>query len=117
MKRRVTQKAQTTPPSPAELAKALVHRQAEAKIDSFFYQMDKNYKKQGALFLLSDRILYSHKTETEGIWSVSCQARARTGLTTETLKASTFACGKWIVDLNQNTVTPEDKRAQMIWEE
>ena len=117
MKRRVAQKAQTTPPSPAELAKALVHRQAEAKIDSFFYQMDKNYKKQGALFLLSDRILYSHKTETEGIWSVSCQARARTGLTTETLKASTFACGKWIVDLNQNTVTPGDKRAQMIWEE
>lgn len=116
-KRKSTKQLAQTASSPAQQAEALAHRQAGAKIDAYFYRMDKNYKKQGALFLLSDRILHPHQTETNGVWSVSCQARARTGLTTDTLKASTFSCGIWTVDLNKNTVTPEDKRAQMIWEE
>jgi hypothetical protein len=116
-RRKNTKQVQSVAPSPAEQAKALLHRQAGAKIDAYFYQMDKNYKKQGALFLLSDRILYPYQTETAGVWNINCQARARTGLTAETLKASTFSCGHWTTDLNQNTVTPVDKRAQMIWEE
>lgn len=99
----------------AELAKALVHRQAGAKIDTYFYQMDKTYKKQGAVFLLSDRILRARAKTTPNEYTVSCQAKARTGIDTNHLRASTFLCGTWDVDLQTQTVTPTDKRAMLIW--
>lgn len=99
----------------AELAKALVHRQAGAKIDAYFYQMDKTYKNQGAVFLLSDRILRARATASPDQYTVSCQAKARTGIDTNNLRASTFSCGTWDVNLQTQTVTPTDKRANLIW--
>lgn len=99
----------------AETAKALVHRQAGAKIDAYFYQMDKTYKKQGAVFLLSDRILRARTGVKTDEYTVSCQAKARTGIDAQHLRASTFSCGTWSVNVTENTVTPDDKRAQMIW--
>ena len=102
------------PPDYAELAKALVHRQAGAKIDAYFYQMDKTYKKQGAVFLLSDRILHA-RAKADAEYTVSCLAKARTGIDARHLRASTFSCGTWSVNVTAQTVSPDDKRAQMIW--
>lgn len=99
-----------------ELAKALVHRQAGAKIDAYFYQMNKTYKNQGAVFLLSDRILRARAGSTPAQYTVSCQAKARTGIDAQHLRASTFSCGTWNVNVTENTVSPADKRAQRIWE-
>lgn len=98
-----------------ELAKALVHRLAGAKIDAYFYQMDRTYKKQGAVFLLSDRILRARTGTNPAQYTVSCQAKARTGIDAQHLRASTFSCGTWNVNVTENTVTPADKRAQRIW--
>ncbi len=107
--------AKENSPDYTELAKALVHRTAGAKIDAYFYQMDKTYKKQGAVFLLSDRILRARTGASAGVYTVTCQAKARTGIDAQHLRASTFSCGTWDVNVMQNTVTPSDKRAQMIW--
>lgn len=106
--------ARPAPPDYAELAKALVHRRAGAKIDAYFYQMDKTYKKQGAVFLLSDRILHARAGATAEEYTVSCQAKARTGIDAQHLRASTFSCGTWNVNVTDQTVTPDDKRARLI---
>ncbi len=100
----------------AELAKALVHRHAGAKIDAYFYQMDKTYKKQGAVFLLSDRLLRARAMSQNAEYTVSCQAKARTGIDAQHLRASAFSCGLWNVNINTQTITPADKRAALIWE-
>ena len=78
--------------------------------------MNKRYTKQGATFLLSERILYSQPVD-ENTAIVSCQAKARTGLDSGGLDASTFSCGQWLVDTQTNTVTPYDNRAKLIWNE
>ena len=101
---------------PSEPAKRLVQQKAGAKIDNFFYQMNKQYTKQGAAFLLSERLLYTQPAG-ENAYIVSCQAKARTGLDARGLNASTFSCGQWWVDTQTQTVTPYDKRAQLIWNE
>lgn len=105
----------TTKTDEAELAKALVHRRAGAKIDAYFYQMDKTYKKQGAVFLLSDRLLRARTLTKAQEYAVSCQAKARTGIDAQHLRASSFSCGTWNVNLSAQTVTPADKRAALIW--
>ena len=96
-------------------AKNLVQRKAGAKIDTYFYQMDKRYKKQEAVFMLSDRLLYTQPMGVDDTYLVSCLAKARTGLDTQNLRASTFSCGQWKVDLTTQEVSPYDKRAQLIW--
>lgn len=96
-------------------AKTLVQRVAGAKIDTYFYQMDKRYKKQGAVFLLSERLLHVQPSGEENIYMVSCLAKARTGIDLQHLHASTFPCGQWHVDTAAQTVTPYDARAQLIW--
>lgn len=96
-------------------AKTLVQRIAGAKIDSYFYDMNKRYNKQGAVFLLSERLLYVQPAGDNSA-IVSCSAKARTGLDAEHLNASTFPCGQWLVDTATEEVTPYDKRAQLIWE-
>lgn len=96
------------------LAKALLSRKAGAKIDAYFYQMDKSYKKQGAIFMLSDRILQARALNTQGDYSISCHAKARTGVNAKSLKASTFSCGLWRVSLENETVTPSDRKARQI---
>ena len=95
-------------------AKTLVQRVAGSKIDSYFYDMNKRYNKQGAVFLLSERLLHVQPTsDTTAL--VSCTAKARTGLDAEHLNASTFPCGQWQVNLTTQSVTPFDQRAQLIW--
>ena len=96
-------------------AKNLVQRKAGAKIDTYFYQMDKRYKKQEAIFMLSDRLLYTQPLGVDNTYVVSCLAKARTGLDAQNLRASTFSCGQWKVDLANEEVSPYDKRAQLIW--
>ena len=100
----------------SNLSKNLLQRKAGSKIDAYFYQMDKRYKKQGAFFLLSERVLHTQSIE-ENTFMVSCLAKARTGMDAAKLQASTFFCGQWLVDLSAQTVTPYDKRAKLIWEE
>lgn len=95
-----------------EVAKLILQQKAGKKIDNYFYHMDKTYRKQGAVFMLSERYFTVQK---DG--SITCNAKARTGLDTANLKASTFSCGTWLVDEAANTVTPLDKRAKLIWEE
>lgn len=116
----VKQRAVKTPkkssvPKAADTAKALVQRQAGAKIDRYFYQMDKTYKKQGAVFLLSERILHARAAAEPDVYTVSCQAKARTGIDVQQLRASTFSCGLWTVNITAGTVEPDDKRARLIW--
>ncbi len=95
-----------------ELAKLILQQKAGNKIDNYFYHMDKTYKKQGAVFMVSERYFTVQK---DG--SITCNAKARTGLDTAHLKASTFSCGTWWVDTSAQTVTPLDKRAKLIWGE
>ncbi len=102
--------------SAAHPAKTLVQRQMGTKIDTYFYQMDKSYKKQDAVFMLSERLLYPQPTDSQDHYIVSCLAKARTGVDIEHLHASTFSCGQWEVDVPAQTVTPYDKRAQQISE-
>jgi len=105
------QAAQT---SPQEQVKALFQQQVGTKVDSFFYQMDKTYKKQGAVFLLSERLLHVSPADTDGVYTLSCQAKARTGLNPAQLRASTFSCGMWAVELAAQHVWPLDKRAELV---
>ena len=100
----------------ADPAKQLVQQQAGTKIDTYFYHMNKQYTKQSAVFLLSERLLHTQPAG-ENAAIVSCQAKARTGLDTNRLNASTFSCGQWWVDTQQQQVTPYDKRAKLIWNE
>lgn len=64
--------------------------------------------------MLSDRILQARALNTQGDYSVSCHAKARTGVNAKSLKASTFSCGVWRVSLENETVTPSDRKARQI---
>lgn len=104
-------------PQQTDEPERLLREQAGTKIDRFFYQMDKTYKKQGAVFLLSNRFFTQVAANaTTHQYTLLCQARARTGLTEQTLRASTFSCGTWAVNTAGRTVAPVDKRAQLIWD-
>ena len=95
-------------------ARTLLLRRAGTQIDAYFYQMNKTYKKQGAIFLLSERILLADPLNTQGDYSVTCHAQARTGVDIQNLKASTFSCGTWRVSLEDGTVQAYDKKARQI---
>ncbi len=112
---KVTPKTTTKTYTQTDPAKTLTQRIAGPKIDAYFYDMNKRYNKQGAVFLLSERLLYVQPAD-ENTAIVSCNAKARTGLDAQSLNASTFPCGQWLVDTSTDTVIPYDKRAQLIWE-
>ena len=103
------------PASKEAQAKALLSRVAGPKIDKYFYQMNKSYNRQGAVFMLSDRLLQVQELNTQGGFAVYCHAKARTGVSATQLKASTFPCGKWRVDLEAQTVQPDNAKAKQIW--
>ena len=97
-------------------AKLLTQRIAGPKIDNYFYQVNKKYNKQDGVFLLSERLFHTQPVD-QNTHIVSCYAKARTGADSDHLNAHTFTCGQWLVDLQTQTVTPYDKRAQLIWKE
>ena len=97
------------------LAKSILQQQAGAKIDNYFYQMNKTYRQQGAMFLLSSRIL-SARVQEDGTYLVTCHAKARTGIDQNHLNPSDFPCGVWLVDLSTQTVLPYDKKSKQISE-
>lgn len=97
----------------ADYAKNLLHQNYGTHIDTYFYQMNKTYRKQGATFMISDRLLQAN-AYGQGIYIVTCHAKARTGIEETNLKASDFSCGKWRVDTQNQTVTPYDAKAKSI---
>lgn len=103
------------PISKESQAKALLSLVAGPKIDKYFYQMNKSYNRQGAVFMLSERLLQAQELNTQGGFTVYCHAKARTGVNTAQLKASSFPCGKWRVDLETQTVQPDNAKARQIW--
>ena len=108
---KVTTKAPTSPQ--ADLAKVLLQQRYGTPIEMYFYQMNKTYRKQGAIFMISDRLLqatpYSQET-----YLVTCHAKARTGMEETQLKAFDFSCGKWLINITDNTVVPYDTKAKAI---
>lgn len=108
--------AQPTVYSPENEAKRLLQQEAGNKIDEYFYQMNKQYRQEGAVFLISDRFWQVSAGEEENEFLILCQAKARSGADLEHLRASTFPCGWWKVNPIELTVRPADKRAQEIWE-
>ena len=99
--------------SSAERAKQLLQLNRGTQIDTYFYGMNKTYRKQGSLFLLSSRFFQATPYGQDS-FLVSCHAKARTGIEETQLKASDFACGKWIVNLQNETVEPYDTKAKTI---
>ncbi len=94
-------------------ARALVQRKVGAQIDNYFYQMNKTYRAQGAIFILSTRLLVP-QLKTDGTYLVTCHAKARTGIDEAHLNASDFPCGVWVADLATQLVLPDDKKARQI---
>lgn len=96
-----------------EKAKNILTQQMGAQIDTYFYQMNKTYRNQGAIFILSDRLLQS-STFGDGIYLLTCHAKARTGMESTQLNASDFPCGKWLVNIQTQVVAPYDAKARTI---
>ncbi len=94
-------------------ARALVQRKVGAQIDNYFYQMNKTYRAQGAVFILSSRLLVP-QLQADGTYLVTCHAKARTGVDEKQLNASDFPCGVWVADLATQLVLPDDKKARQI---
>ncbi len=107
----------TVPPTQTgeTLAKSILQRQAGAQIDAYFYQMNKTYLQQGAVFILSSRLLTA-RVQEDGTYLVTCHAKARTGIDQTHLNASDFPCGVWLVDVASQMVLPQDKKAKQISE-
>lgn len=103
----------TTVQTGETLAKSILQQKAGAKIDTYFYQMNKTYRQQGALFMLSSR-LFSPRMQEDGTYLITCHAKARTGIDEKHLNTSDFPCGVWLVDLATQMVLPYDKKAKQI---
>lgn len=103
----------TTKPTGNTLAKLLVQRQMGAKIDLYFYQMNKTYRQKSALFILSSRLFVPRALE-DGSYLVTCHAKARTGIDEKHLNTSDFPCGMWLVDVNAQLVVAYDAKAKQI---
>ena len=94
-------------------AKALVQRKVGAQIDNYFYHMNKTYQATGAMFLLSSRLLVPQQN-ADGTYTVTCHAKARTGIDEKHLNSSDFPCGRWLTDLATQLVLPDDAKARQI---
>lgn len=121
--RQVVTRQQTMPVRPAvtvsqtgeTLAKSILQQKFGAKIDTYFYQMNKTYRQKGALFMLSSR-LFTARLQEDGTYLVTCHAKARTGIDEKHLNTSDFPCGVWLVDLATQMVFPYDTKAKQIHE-
>lgn len=108
-----------TPSAPAEdpaaqqRAQELVQRAEGTKIDRYFYELDKTYKKKGYVFLLSRRI-YSARAVEENVYRVVCRAKVQSGARADNLKNRDVSCGVWRADLAAQTVAPQDGTARRI---
>ena len=96
-------------------AARLVRRVAGQQIDEHFYRMNKNYVKQGTVFVLGER---TFRAEPDGgnLYTVSCTASVRTGADAAHLHEMNFPCGQWRTDVSAQSVFPLDKLAETIWE-
>ena len=94
-------------------AKELVQRKEGTRIDRYFYQLDKSYKKKGSIFLLSQRI-YTASFVSENIYKVKCHAQTQTGSSAEQLQQKTVSCGTWKANLEDGTVSPADNKSRLI---
>ncbi len=94
-------------------AKTLVQRKVGAQIDNYFYHMNKTYQATGAMFLLSSRLLVP-QANADGTYTVTCHAKARTGIDEKHLNSSDFPCGRWLADLATQIVLPDDAKAKQI---
>ena len=94
-------------------AKALVQRKVGAQIDTYFYYMNKTYQAAGSMFLLGARILVPQRN-ADGTYTVTCHAKARTGIDEQHLHSSNFPCGVWLTDLATQLVLPDDAKARQI---
>lgn len=104
---------QTVQDAGEQQAKECVQRKVGAQIDDYFYQMNKIYRKQDAIFILSARILVA-RPNADGTYQVTCHAKARTGTDEKHLNSSDFPCGVWLTDINAQMVLPDDKKARQI---
>lgn len=104
---------QTSSPTGETLAKAILQQQAGSKIDTYFYQMNKTYQQQQAIFILSSRLLIP-RLQPDGTYLVTCHAKARTGIDQKHLNSSDFPCGVWLVDVYSAKVFAHDNKAKQI---
>lgn len=100
-------------PAAQHRAQELVQSKEGARIDRYFYGLDKTYKQKGYVFLISQR-LYSARLTGENTYSVSCRAKVQSGADAEHLKNRTVSCGIWKADLAQKKVAPADATARKI---
>lgn len=94
-------------------AQTLLQRAEGAKIDRYFYEMDKSYKRKGYIFLLSER-LYSSRPQPDGSYRVTCRAKIQSGTAVNSLQNRTVSCGVWKADLAAGTVSAQDGTARRI---
>lgn len=122
-KKKKKQEEQPAPEPPApQISKAQLMAQAKdllqqkqgLKIDTYFYNMNKTYRDKKAFFLLSDRFIEAQAND-DNTFTLTCYAEAQTGIAEDALNDSKFSCGTWLVDLNEQTVTPYDNKAIQIF--
>ena len=94
-------------------AQDLLQRLEGAKIDRYFYNLNKEYRSKKYIFLLSQRI-YTARLSDENIYTVYCKAKVQTGTQPEDLQNRTFSCGVWKVNLALGTASPADSVARKI---
>lgn len=114
-----TLQEETFPPDQinnGETAKELLSQQAGAKIDTYFYYMNRWYREQQAVFILSTRTFYANR-QPDGTYLMTCTAKARTGVDNAHTHTLRFPCGVWKVDVGLQIVLPHDKKAEDIWAE
>ena len=95
-------------------AKDLLQQKQGVNIDTYFYNMNKTYRDKQAFFVISDRYI-EPKENTDSTFTLTCYAKASTGITETSLNDSRFSCGTWLVDLSAQSVTPYDNKAIQIF--
>ena len=100
-------------PAAQQRAQDLLQRTEGAKIDRYFYNLNKSYKNKGYIFLLSQRI-YKAKISDANVYTVYCKAKVQTGTCAEKLQHRTISCGIWKVDLARSLASPLDSVARKI---
>ncbi len=100
-------------PAIQQRAQQLVQRQEGARIDNYFYQLNKTYNKKGYSFLIGER-LYAARHMGDYVFRVSCRATVQSGTHTGNLSPRTISCGVWQADLKEQSVSPLDSTARQI---
>ena len=100
-------------PQVQQRARELLQRTESARIDHYFYLIDKQYRQKGYVFLVSQRLYESHLLP-EGNYQVTCHAQVQSGPSPQQLTNRSLSCGTWTVDLAEETVSPQDSIARKI---